>query len=667
MANNSYQVPIVDNNKNHPANEIHFRSAKMNNLASLYQRNTLDSLNFPVQKVDWSLFCEPVQDAIKITLREFNNTQVQYLKLLSQGEDHDRRVKSKDIPVSSPSSTVPLDPWKDDAMTQIVVGAGELILGKKIDVRAWRQITIGIAIQKFKMTEANKMIDEGGDDKEMDPALGSMSDVLHWQAGHNPNTGNRFYGRTVDFRGGLTDAGLQQFRFASELWHHFVRNPMQLPRLVVPPAPSAAYRSSGQQKAMEYVLAGSGQVLAILRTNEGKSLLYLLPCQLPHARTTVVILPLVVLKAEMERRCKVAGIKAHVWGAESDSNKLHSRPLVIAAVEQAVGRRFQAFLNRLHVANGLDRVVYDECHVAITAATYRISMELLPMLRQLPIQTIFLTGTMPPSMVSQFEKKMLLRGARLVRSSTMRRDIHFQISECAPKIDFVHDFSVPRIQEVIRGLAAGTRAIFYCSLKDVIEEVALAIDAPMYHSTSDNVEEKAKVLEQWRAGKPPYIVATSAFGMGIDHPKVRSVVHVGVPWSAIDFAQDVGRLGRDGDGGQSTVLVPHLWKDTTTDRNRRPLDNAEAAMHSYLSTICCRVLELSRYLDGEGGSPCIPESPMCDQCRGAIAPSVRHGHSSAMTESDDDLEDLQAGAELLQTRIQTQARGLADYTASLET
>jgi hypothetical protein len=137
-----------------------------------------------------------------------------------------------------------LDPWRDDAMTQIVVGAGELILGKKIDVRAWRQITIGIAIQKFKMTEAKKMIDEGGDDEEMDPAFGSMSDVLHWQAGHNPNTGNRFYGGTVDFRGGLTDAGLQQFRLASELWHHFVRNPMQLPRLVVPPAPSAGSRPS---------------------------------------------------------------------------------------------------------------------------------------------------------------------------------------------------------------------------------------------------------------------------------------------------------------------------------------------------------------------------------------------------------------------------------------
>jgi superfamily II DNA helicase RecQ len=380
---------------------------------------------------------------------------------------------------------------------------------------------------------------------------------------------------------------------------------------------------------MEYVVEGSGQVLAILRTNEGKSLLYLLPCQLPRARTTVVILPLVVLKAELERRCNDAGIEAHDWKTESDPEKLHSCPLIMVAVEQAVGQSFQAFLTRLDAANGLDRVVFDECHLAITAASYRGAMQLLPKLRQLAVQTVFLTGTMPPSMVPQFEKKMLLRGARMVRSPTMRRDISFQVSQCAPEIPFVRDFSVPRIQEVIRGLAGNTRAIFYCNSKAVVNEIAQAIGAPMYYSTSGSVEEKAKVLEQWRAGNPAYIVATSAFGMGIDYPEVRSVVHVGAPSSAIDFAQEVGRLGRDGKGGESIVLIPSSWKATTTDRNARPLESAEAAMQNFLSTSSCRVLELSQYLDGDDGSACALESPMCDQCQCVTAPSIEHGYVSA--------------------------------------
>lgn len=91
---------------------------------------------------------------------------------------------------------------------------------------------------------------------------------------------------------------------------------------------------------------------------------------------------------------------------------------------------------------------------------------------------------------------MLLRSARIVRSLTIRRDIYFHISRCPPKRDFVREFAIPRIQDIIRGLAVNTRAIIYYSLKDVAEEVTQIIDAPVYHSKSSSVEEKAEVLQQ---------------------------------------------------------------------------------------------------------------------------------------------------------------------------
>ncbi|KKZ64045.1 hypothetical protein EMCG_01647 [[Emmonsia] crescens] len=94
---------------------------------------------------------------------------------------------------------------------------------------------------------------------------------------------------------------------------------------------------------MEHIVDGAGQVLAILRTSEGKSLLYLVPCQLLGVGMTVLILPLVVLKAEMVQQCAEVGIKAHVW---------------------------EEFLNRLSVANELDWVVFDECHLAIMVLPY---------------------------------------------------------------------------------------------------------------------------------------------------------------------------------------------------------------------------------------------------------------------------------------------------------
>jgi hypothetical protein len=106
-------------------------------------------------------------------------------------------------------------------MTWVIINTGKLILGKHIHVQAWRQITIGIAWWKFAATKANLLIEEGEgvDDNNPYSMLGSMSDALHWQASHTPYTRNRVYGGIVNFWARLTDAGLQEYQYISQLWH----------------------------------------------------------------------------------------------------------------------------------------------------------------------------------------------------------------------------------------------------------------------------------------------------------------------------------------------------------------------------------------------------------------------------------------------------------------
>ncbi|OJD23078.1 hypothetical protein ACJ73_05575 [Blastomyces percursus] len=641
-------------------------------------------------------------------------------------------------------------PWTDDAMTRAIVNTGKQVLGKRIHIQAWRQLTKGIVRRKFTPASAGMFIEDGeGMDDEDEasgppgPPLGSLPEAVHWQTSHTPHTGNQAYGGTVNFRGGLTDAGLQEYRHVSQLWHQLTRDPVhfrvgptrrgdtQTPwewdatptqaaptqatpsqatasererseaeretpiarRIAIREAPArtrrrwrmeqatemlrrmygtdAQYRSAGQRRAMEHIVGGAGQVLAILRTSEGKSLLYLLPCQLPGAGTTVLNLPLVALKAEMERRCAEAGIAAHVWEARSDPDRLHSCPLIIVGVEQAVRPRFREFLNRLHMGNGLDRVVFDECHLAVTALWYRPAMGLLPLLRDLECPMVFLTGTMPPSLVGEFERAMLLRGARMVGSHTTRRDITVRVSYCPPKRHFSGDFAIPGIQSLVASIEPGTRAIIYCQRRDAAEEMAQATTAPVYQSRSGSIEEKAEALQRWHDGDPSHMVATSAFGLGIDHGAVRWVVHMGVPHSMIDFAQEVGRLGRDGAGGQSLILVPPRWRATTNDRDGRPLGAAEATMQTYIQTTTCRVLEMSRFLD-EDGRACDSEALMCDRCQDGGTVQIRKRMADDAVEGTvkesevDDMEGLRAGAELLRTQTQGQACELADHIASLE-
>jgi len=691
---------------------------------------------------------------VRFLLPEVAQLLVQYLAIIQPFREFLQAQTQVPLAVSEYIFSIGKAPWHEDTMTRVIVQTGKQLLGKQIHIQAWRQITIGIARRKFAAPEANMLIEEGeGVEEEEDPILGSLIEAMHWQASHTPYTGNRVYGGSVNFRAGLTDAGLQEFRQVSQLWHQLVRDPVHFqpgarvttltprrifplastpttpgpatawewesrsPRTGTPATPSkrhrsqepetpitrrvarrkapartqrrwrmdqalavlqrmygvdAQYRSPKQQRAIEHVVAGAGQVLAILRTSEGKSLLYLLPCQLPGAGTTVLILPLVVLKAEMQRRCTEAGIEAHVWEPQTSPDQLHSCPLIIVAVEQAVRPRFRAFLNQLAVANELDRVVFDECHLAVTALGYRPAMGLLPLLQELECQMVFLTGTLPPALMPQFKQAMLLQGTRMVRSQTTRRDIYFSVTQCPPTQRFTQDYVIPGIQDLVTSMEPDTRAIIYCWRKDIAEEVAEVIQAPVYHSTSGSIGAKAAVLQAWRDGDPRYIIATSAFGLGIDHPAVRWVVHVGVPFSMIDFAQEVGQLGRDGGGGQSLVLVPPRWQGTVNNRDGRPLGTAEAAMQRYIQTPGCRVQVLARFLDGEEGRGCTDDQLTCDHCKDAgraqITQDISPASQDLATESEDenDLQDLQAGAQLLHTRVQGQARGLADYIALLE-
>ena len=176
---------------------------------------------------------------------------------------------------------------------------------------------------------------------------------------------------------------------------------------------------------MQVVLDGVGQVVTILSTGEGKSLLFMLPSILPSVGTTVVMLPLIGLKHDMIRRLDCMGLGYKVWECTEDEEV--GCPLVFVSVDKAVGLTFRLYLNRLEAGNGLDRVIFDESHLAITASRYRPKMGLVKYLRSLRCQFVYLTATLPPTMVNRFEQAMLLWQPRMIRSLTLRTDLEYWV------------------------------------------------------------------------------------------------------------------------------------------------------------------------------------------------------------------------------------------------
>ena len=234
--------------------------------------------------------------------------------------------------------------------------------------------------------------------------------------------------------------------------------------------------------------------------------------------------------------------------------------------------------------------------------------------------------------------------------------------------------------------------IIYTTTRDEAKEIAAALDVDAYFSDSGTVHEKAAVLTRWIEGRHKAVVATSAFGMGVDYPRVAAVLHVGAPTNAMDFAQEVGRLGRDGHGGQSMVILPPDSVSPVPALETEALPPVtQQVIKPYIRLPRCHAAILSWFLDG---SPwyCDADdlSRRCNRCRrlglwsngedqedapvwlGAkqqrrLAVDDGRAPPSDM-ESDDDLSsnDEFPGPEVLRQHVRDEARGRERYVRLLE-
>jgi superfamily II DNA helicase RecQ len=671
--------------------------------------------------------------------------------------------------------------WSEDRMTRLVKRNSVLSVGVSTHIQAWRQIAVGIAIKWFAGTGYQADLDLHGDaddDNEGRPLTkptGDMPEVFHHQATHAPRTGNQVYGGTINFRDGLTDAGLQQYVHASQLWHQLCEHPPDVPekratdlaphlprraptslhrrsplqgsspsssspvasrtpskhrlaslsqevplakRLVFRRTPQrhrlrwsaeaaqdalqslfgsdATYRSAAQEQMIEQIVSGRGEIVAALATSEGKSLAFMLPCRLPRAGTTVVILPLVVLKQEMFRRCTELGLPFSVWDRDQEHAAHHSSPLVFVSAERAVQSRFRAFVTGLDAREALDRIVFDESHLILTASDYRPKLKLIRGLRTLRCQFVFLSATLPPLLIPTFTQRLLLWDPIIVRSEyTFRRDLRYSVAftRREPQVTFT--------QQVIQGIHSilnsapicddsAARVIVYTQTRQTAADIAGALGVDAYYSDSGTTDEKAAVLSRWINGVHRVVVATSAFGMGVDYPRVAAVMHVGAPESAIDFAQEIGRLGRDGGGGQSTIILPPDFTPDMVNETECLLPVEQQAMRSYIHLPRCHAATLSWFLDGAPWY-CNAEDRQqhCSRCRRlgrwrptvdveAMPPWLSSAQERRLAIDDgrivpEDVASVEstseqeaAGPELVRQHVRDAARGRERYIGRLE-
>jgi ATP-dependent DNA helicase RecQ len=399
-----------------------------------------------------------------------------------------------------------------------------------------------------------------------------------------------------------------------------------LQRLVGPASSPARFRA-GQREAIATFEAGR-DVVVLMSTGGGKSLCY----QLPAVRSweagrgaTLVVSPLVALMDDQVAalaRKGIPAVAAHAANAKAGIDPTRTRDkyaVVYASPERLKSARFRRWLQSLPIA----AAAVDEAHcVAQWGHDFRPDYLRLDVLkRELGVPVMALTATATPRVVDEIVGSLGLEDPIRVSGDLRRPNLALAVE--------VLRGDKARVERAIELLRENPgRAIVYAPTRKRVKNTYDAlkkakISAGWYHGGRTDGA-RASAQQAFDAGKTRVLVATSAFGMGVDLPDVRLVVHVASPGSLEAWWQEAGRAGRDGLPARCVLLFSP--GDAVTQeriRGKSPAPGAVAgweALERFAMTVACREAGVLSHLVGAGFQP-VP-CGKCDVCTGSDVAAV---------------------------------------------
>ena len=316
---------------------------------------------------------------------------------------------------------------------------------------------------------------------------------------------------------------------------------------------------AGQADVIASVLAGRNTVV-VMPTGAGKSLCYQLPAVLLQG-VTLVVSPLIALMKDQVEQLLARGIAATLINSTISEAERAERTrrmrdgayrLVYVAPERF---RSHAFVEAL-LASGVALLAIDEAHcISQWGHDFRPDYALLGQVRKRlrPPRTVALTATATPEVREDIVRSLLLKDPAVFVAGFDRPNLFLEVCPVGSDDD--------KRAVCAARVAEGGSGLVYCATRKAAESMHAALklrghEPVLYHAGMEE-EDRRRAQDRFMSGKDAVAIATNAFGMGIDKPDIRFVIHAHIPRAVEAYYQEIGRAGRDALPASALLLFNH--------------------------------------------------------------------------------------------------------------